>query len=66
MVRPYPLMAAMPVIARRLIGDQDCVGSAQAAGARAGVPPCPAAEDRVRLRVDRLWHQVGACETKSQ
>ena len=59
-------MADMPVIARRLIGGQDSGGSAQAAGARAGVPPCPAAEDRVRVRAGRLWRQVGAYETESQ
>ena len=33
-------------------------GSTQAAGARARVPPRPAAEDRVRVRVDRLWRQA--------
>jgi hypothetical protein len=40
--------------AMRLIGSQGYEGSAQAAGGRAGVPPCTAAEDRVRVRVDCL------------
>src|SRR5215468_5611708 len=41
----------------RLIGNQGSEGSAQAAGARARVPPRTAAEDRVRVRVGCLRSQ---------
>ena len=58
-------MADLPVIARRLTGGLDCEGSARAGGGRAGVPPCPAAEDRVRVRAGRLWRQAGAYATKA-
>src|SRR5262249_24393243 len=44
--------------AMRLIGNQGYEGSAQAAGARAEVPPCTAADDRLRVRVDCLRPQA--------
>ena len=51
-------MADMPLIATRPIGDQDLRGLRPGNGRPCtGVPPRPAAKDRVRVRVDRLWCQ---------
>jgi hypothetical protein len=51
-------MADMPLIASMPIGDQDLRGLRPGNGRPCtGVPPRPAAEDRVRVRVDRLWCQ---------
>jgi len=48
-----PHMTAM-----RLIRNQGYGGFAQAAGTRAGVPPCAAANDSVRVDVDCLRHRA--------
>jgi hypothetical protein len=64
-------MADMPLIASRPIGDQDLRGLRPGNGRPCtGVPPRPAAEDRVRVRVrvrvDRLWCQEALRELKPQ
>ena len=56
----------MPVITRRLTGGQDCEGSAQAGGGRAGCRHVLLLRTACACAPVAYGCQVGAYETKSQ